>query len=200
MSKKGHGPATGGALEQNFTPRWCVDRLLEVWTPPKAGVFLEAGAGDGAIIRAVSRRVAAFWHAIEIDGRYKTALYNAGAGIVTIGDYLRTTPTNVAETTLSMGNHPFSLAQAFIEHTMKVYPHAEIVQLMRLDFLATVDRHPLVSGRPPDMFVLPNRPSFTADGGTDAQEYAWFRWLPGMKQNGTVRVLQLTSIEERKRG
>jgi hypothetical protein len=50
----------------------------------------------------------------------------------------------------------------------------------------------------PDMFVLPDRPSFREDGATDAQDYAWFRWGPYDNQLGVVTVLGLTPKEIRR--
>jgi hypothetical protein len=50
--------------------------------------------------------------------------------------------------------------------------------------------------RTPDVYVLPNRPSFTG-GSTDSIEYAWFVWRTRAARSGTIRVLAETGREER---
>ena len=49
----------------------------------------------------------------------------------------------------------------------------------------------------PDVYVLPNRPSFTGHG-TDSCEYAWFVFGASRpKPRGLVRVLATTPKEQR---
>jgi hypothetical protein len=51
----------------------------------------------------------------------------------------------------------------------------------------------------PDLYVLPNRPSFTADGATDSLNYAWMVWDPGNDRRPTWTVLDSTPADERRR-
>ena len=50
--------------------------------------------------------------------------------------------------------------------------------LLRLNFLGSKKRAEFHKNHPSDIFVLPQRPSYTGDGATDATEYAWFVWGP----------------------
>ena len=56
---------------------------------------------------------------------------------------------------------------------------------------------------PPDLYVLPNRPSFTKNGNTDSIEYAWFVWghdryvSGGQARPSVWKLLDLTPKEER---
>ena len=84
------------------------------------------------------------------------------------------------------------MAREFIEHTFDLFPRAHVVFILRLNFAASEKRHDLMSRFPPDVFVLPNRPSFR-NGKTDATEYAWFVWPPEKRRsNGAFKVLSLT--------
>ncbi len=198
MSKKGHGPKTGGEFDRNFTPRWAVDRLLEKWRPENpGGIWLEPGAGKGNIIRAVNRQMAVFWHAVELNGDFADDLRDAGANIVTIANFLTGMPKTLSDVTVALGNPPFTWCAEFLLQIWRLCPGAEVVLLLPLNFESSKDRHPIVSKRTPDRYVLPNRPSFTDDGQTDAQDYAWFRWLPRNRQKGRTTILNLTPLAER---
>ena len=88
-------------------------------------------------------------------------------------------------------NPPYSLAEKFIRHARKLCPHADLVFLLRLAFLASAKRLPLWQDVGiPDVYVLPNRPSFTG-GGTDSADYAWFVWRKdgNLGDTGELRIL-----------
>lgn len=200
MSAKGRGPNTGGSLDQNFTPAWAVDRLLEAWTPNRpGGVWLEPGAGDGAIIQAAQRRRSQFWHAVEIEKRFVKNLWDAGAGIVTTANFLTGMPDRLSDVSVALGNPPFTWAAEFLVQCWTLCPEAEVVLLLPLNFLASDKRRDMLADRTPSLYVLPDRPSFTADGATDAQDYAWMRWGPnGDQPRGTVTILKSTPLAIRK--
>jgi hypothetical protein len=75
-----------------------------------------------------------------------------------------------------------------------------VVMLQRLNYIGTETRFPFMKMNPPDIYVLPNRPSFKSTGETDSIEYAWFVWdkLNLVRPNGLYTMLNLTSKEERK--
>ena len=50
--------------------------------------------------------------------------------------------------------------------------------------------------KPPDVFVLPDRPSFTGEG-SDSADYAWFVW-PSTIRAARFQVLKATPLAERK--
>lgn len=201
MSAKGRGPHAGGALDVYRTPLQAVDRLLEAWTPPAVSdrVWLEPGAGDGRIARSVKAMHGGIWHLSECRATERANL--APIGMVTIGDFLADEPNPAWRgTDVVIGNPPYKHAEAFIRRACEVAPDAEVVFLLRLNFLASIERVPLWRDcGMPDVFVLPNRPSFTGDGKSDGCEYAWFAWGPGRKGIGRVTVLGLNPEAPRKR-
>ena len=75
-----------------------------------------------------------------------------------------------------MTNPPYSMAEDFIRQSRLLYPNASIVMLLRLSFLASASREELyLDFEIPDVYVLPNRPSFVGKG-TDSCDYAWYVW------------------------
>jgi hypothetical protein len=95
-------------------------------------------------------------------------------------------------------NPPFSLAREFVETSLPLGDW--VLMFLRLNFLGSARRNAFFRRRMPDVYVIPDRPSFTADGKTDSIEYAWFVWPPGsrLRTTGEVRVLRTTSLEERR--
>ncbi len=89
---------------------------------------------------------------------------------------------------MAIGNPPYSLAQEFVEHAMSIAD--SVWFLLRIDFLGSKKRGPWYrDGITPDIYVLEKRPSFTGDGKTDSNNYAWFNWY-GKQTKGKVRVLE----------
>lgn len=179
------------------TPGWCVDRLID----ETEGVFrsaktcLEPGAGDGAIIRAVARRGFDHdWLAVESRAECEDALKASTARVrVLCADFLQCAlPSRV---NLAILNPPYSIAPEFLRRTLSVADHT--FALLRLNYLGSARRAAFLRDYMPDVYVLPQRPSFTGNG-TDSVEYAWFHWSPVKKQTGSIRVLGLTAKEGRK--
>lgn len=167
------------------TPSWCVDWLLPMIDLP-GGRWLEPGAGDGAIIRAVSahRRDIA-WTAVELDSARAANMLVDTATTVLSRDFLETT---LPEFSVAIGNPPFHLAQEFVEHAMR--QAREVVFLLRLNFLGSQKRRAFFSRvGMPDVFVLSKRPAFIVGAGTDSCEYAWFRWPQSPRKRGSMTVL-----------
>lgn len=93
-------------------------------------------------------------------------------------------------------NPPYSLAMPVIEQALALETQF-IVMLLRLNFLASGGRADFMRTHAPDVYVLPNRPSFSGTG-TDSIEYAWFVWHGRRRRaRGTVHVLAATSANER---
>lgn len=175
------------------TPAWCVDRLLEAVALP-GGQWLEPAAGDGAIIRAVARsREDIVWTGLELRALCEPTLLATGAAVqiadaLTL-DWREFTPKVV------ITNPPYLLAEAFLERALET--DAIIVLLLRLDFLGSDRRSPIFHLMPPDLYVLPNRPSFVGRG-TDSTEYGWFIWEPSRARSfGRLQVLSTTPREVR---
>lgn len=178
------------------TPEWATLRALEAmpWLPP-GGHWMDPCAGDGAIIRAtklVYPRVE--WDAVEIRDEAEPDLKATGANYV-IGDFLaghfRPLAAHVVFT-----NPPFRIAQDFIEKSLTITDH--VVMLLRLNYLGSEKRADFLREYPPDVYVLPNRPSFM-NGETDSIEYAWFHWERGLRREaGKIKLLKSTPKAERR--
>jgi hypothetical protein len=199
VSSTGRGPRLGGADDFFATPAWSVRRLLESWSPP-GGLWLEPGAGNGAIIRAVNEvRQDVSWLAVELRPEEKGALLATGARVI-CDDFLGPSMFHAVDDDIRvvLGNPPFKDAQEFIDRARQLCPRAEIMLLLRLNYVGSEERAEFMRRCPPDLRTLPNRPSFTSSGKTDSIEYAWFGWPPGQRECGTFRVLASTSLDERK--
>lgn len=184
------------------TPPWAVWRLLDAIDLP-GGNWLEPCAGTGEIIRAVNnRRDDVRWTAIEIRECCQQKLEASGIERVEMGDFFelpqwRNGVSPVCHIEVVLTNPPFSLAERFVRQSMMLAP--VVAMLLRLNWLAG-PRAEWLRESMPDVFVLPNRPSFTG-GGTDATEYCWAvfeRDACHGRSRGLVQVLADTSQQERK--
>lgn len=206
MSAAGLGPRRGGPDDAFPTPSWVTRRLLDAWRP-RDGWLLEPAAGDGAIIRAATEVIGPrVWAAVECRATCRGALQAlvdtqpASPSRVAIDDFLTWEPPlgYVDHVTTVITNPPFHSAEAFIRRARQLFPHADLVFLVRLGFLASEKRVQLWRDLgAPDVNVLPNRPSFTSDGGTDSSDYAWIVFPGERRPVGSFLVLPLTSDIER---
>jgi hypothetical protein len=153
------------------TPPWCVRAILNFL--PVVGPVLDPAAGDGAILRVVRDA----WGVQTIGYDIDEARIIGGSACVR-RDALAPEPW--AEAPLVIMNPPFSHAQAFVERAIREVAarRGTIAALLRLAFLASKRRYVLHEEHPSDVFVMPDRPSFTKDGQTDRYDYAWFVWGP----------------------
>jgi hypothetical protein len=167
-----------------MTPAWCVHRLLDVWEP-RSGRYLEPAIGRGNIVRACNFHPDRWlWFDIRPD------VVDNPRDFLTVAEV----PLGI---TAVITNPPYCLAEEFVRHSRKLCPDADLVFLLRIAFLASQARLPLWRDvGTPDIFVLPNRPSFTGHG-TDSSDYAWFRWPVEKSDRGDVRVLAETPKAER---
>jgi hypothetical protein len=125
------------------------------------GRWLEPGAGDGAIVRAVlAKRSDLYFTAIElraVSDRPRD-LCDWWTGDFLEPDLALLTRGLSAPFAVAIGNPPYSRALEFILAAMK---HAKIVCfLLRLDFLGSRRRLSFWREHPADIYVLPDRPSF----------------------------------------
>lgn len=204
MSAKGRGDAVGGPGEFYPTPGWCTRRLLEAWRP-RHGLIVEPCAGVGSIIEELGDAAAeSEILAIDINSAFSSRLAKSGRRVaVHTGDFRDDSRPEwvraaLEASTAVIGNPPFSLALDFIRHSMALCPEADIAFLLRMGIVETDERAKLFADLAPDVYHLPNRPSFNGRG-TDASAYAWFVWPRDTRRRGTYQVLELTSREERAR-
>ena len=182
-------------------------RLLEAVDLP-GGVWLEAGAGHGSIIQATKQvRDDIVWSAYELREECRTALERE-ATAVRIGDCLSMTPgehtkqlrrvSHLPRYHVCVMNPPFRLAFEFLQMALQIADY--VVMLQRLNYLGSRKRSEFFRQFHPDIYVLPDRPSFT-EGQTDSIEYCWFVWGPPENRErsvGNYQILARTPVEERK--
>ena len=185
-------------LDQYGTPAWSIHRLLEA-RPLPAGCWLDPCAGGGAILGAVAaRRTDILWSTYEIDRKYEAAL-RAHTNNVEIADFLSAPIEPRSYPPLYdvvITNPPYSLAEEFIRKCQKLA--GITAMLLRINFLESAARAEWLRAWTPDIYVLPNRPSFTGRG-TDATGYCWALW-DWQRENGrgSLRILAPTPKAERK--
>ena len=215
MSKY-RGPDPKNLDEHYETPRFAVHRLLEQLSDEQRAAFrghvLSPCAGTGAITKHVNsffgRGYVERWTLIEKqkffmgqlealaareEGKKRRSKYkiiNGNALLLshTVG---RPVPVDVL-----IDNPPFSRALAFLLKYRDVPD--DLYLLQRTSWLETADRHPILQNDMPNTYVLPQRPSFTSDNGTDAASYSWFHWDRERRKVGTIRLLDLTESDDRK--
>jgi hypothetical protein len=211
------------ALDRHDTPDWCVHRLLdrleliapEILTPVPR--WIEPAAGAGNIIRATSSWFAARelsaprWWAGDVAPRPAPGLPCA----IRRQNFLTTRAPLRGHVLLT--NPPFRLALRFARHGQRHAKHVAL--LLRLNWLEGAsqrepERAAFLRRFPPDVYVLPNRPSFEKPKrkaakpkkkaakpkrrGADATAYAWMVWSPD-RMGGQWGLLDETPCEERRR-
>lgn len=176
------------------TPRFCSHRLLDEVSLPD-GCWLEPAAGTGTLIQAINghNSVTPTWDACEVSFWAYQALKPLCNNLI-IGDFLRS-DFEVGKYSVVITNPPYSQAMEFIEKGLSLKPEV-LALLLRVNFLGSGERCSFLRHNAPDIYVLPNRPSF-AFKGTDACEYAWFLWGKEPKEHGKLRVLQHTPKGQR---
>ena len=201
MSSTNRGNARNHA-DFYATPHWVVHRLLERLTLP-GGTWLEPGAGEGNIIRAVHRPDVR-WTALELRAECRPQLetLEPRPEVVITDKFVKKLaddqkPLCGRRFDVALGNPPFSLALEFVQESLELAD--TVVMLLRLNFLGSSKRAEFMRGHTPDVYVLPNRPSFTGKG-TDSIEYAWFVWRhrDAGRSEGKLTLLAETPSTERR--
>ena len=174
-------------------------RILEAIELPLKGRWLEPCAGNGAIIRAIETMEgseAIEWTAVEIRRAPLKRLDASSPNVEVVqGDYLAMPGHDDANFyDVAITNPPFLHAMAFVSRCRYMSRHT--VMLLRLNFIASEGRAAFMRDTRPDVYVLPNRPSFVGGGKTDSIEYAWFHWHAGSE--GQIRILNSTHKLERR--
>jgi hypothetical protein len=190
------------------TPNWCthrfLDRFLTRYPEAAAGRWLEPGAGEGNILRGVSEWFGAsdtlspVLDACELRPECETHL-EAYCDTIQIGDYFQKGPPPGLSYSMILTNPPFSLAMEFILRSLQAETRF-VTMLLRLNYVGSQNRHEFFSSCAPDLYILPNRPSFKGTGEVDSIEYAWFVWdkLNLKRARGHHEMLDLTDLAVRK--
>ncbi len=86
----------------------------------------------------------------------------------------------------------------FIEHSLGF--SVWVVHLLRLNFFGSEKRNTFFQSNMPDVYVVPDRISFTGDGKADSIEYMFAVWGPERRRQGKICVLNHTPVAERRKG
>ena len=172
-------------LDRYYTPDALADRLVgRIADRLGDGMILEPSCGGGAFLRALLARDLPV-SSMDLDPK-------SVAGEV--ADFLTAKlPTNYYSAII--GNPPYSLAVEFVRKSFELVEersaHSDggiVAFLLRLGFLSSKGRAALFREHPPsDVFILSERPSFTADGRTDRYDYCFVVWTKGNKQPTQMR-------------
>lgn len=191
MSATGRG-GTRIVGDAYYTPAWCVHRLLERVELP-GGHWLEPAAGRGDIIEAVrSVRTDCTWDAWDVNPNCVPYLDKLGVNLAVRDalEYLEVSDLSPGYSVV-FTNPPYGHAQAFVEKLL-TRGAPRVVLLLRLGFLESGTRSGFLSEHVPDVYVLPNRPSFTGRG-TDATAYGWLVWPTAKRRlRGKLEILATT--------
>lgn len=190
------------------TPTWAIRRFLETGFIKPGMSLLEPCAGDGSIIHTTNEWFAqrgeepVDWAAYEIRSKCKKELKRQDhVSQLTIGSFLsRCDEIGFREFDVAFTNPPFAHALDFVKACWSRSKY--VVFLLRVNFIATERRYEWMHRHVPDVYLLPNRPSFRVEGGTDSQEYAWLVWDTSIdgRRRGAFQVLKTTALAERKLG
>lgn len=178
------------------TPDWAIRRFLEVYTPssPPPGRILDPCAAQGELLATTKEFFpAALYAACDINPAFASALAEATAGAVVSGDFLQSLDVlKRCQFDFVITNPPYNLAEEFIKASLEVAP--VVAMLLRINFAASQKRRNFLAEARPGIYVLPNRPSFTGEGG-DMTEYGWFVF-GDPHVAGRIDWLELTPAEE----
>jgi len=167
----------GGDRDENDfypTPVWAIKRALERIALP-GGLWLEPAAGDGRVINVVREcRPDVTWSAVEKREEALPHLKRLGFDKGSIQDFLMMGRRQLPEIDVTFSNPPYNLAQEFIEQALDVSKH--VVYLLRLNFLGSEDRAHFLTKNTPDVYVLPNRPSFSQSLSCKAKKKTGCPW------------------------
>lgn len=169
------------------TPSWCTSLILPYL--PVVGRILDPCCGSGAILSVVREHikhngVSTEIFGLELNQQRAEACQSIGFGNIRCCNALENRSFGIlswSKPELVITNPPYSLAQEFVSKALLECStqHGTVCMLLRLNWLASKRRAYFHKDHPSDVYVLSKRPSFTADGATDATEYAWFVWGPG---------------------
>lgn len=177
------------------TPAWCVERLLDRLPQlRRVGSIIEPCVGDGAILKAM-KLPSFFINSGNIAG---VDVNRAPIGHVWrhYREDFRSFVRSDYKYDLAITNPPFDIALEILQAALRI--SRRTVFLFRLNFLGSAKRHPFFSQNMPDIYILPNRPSFVK-GTTDNCEYAWFDWpnTSVKRREGSIELLRLTPKADR---
>jgi hypothetical protein len=172
----------GKRVKSDFypTPISAINNFLDNYKL-KEGVILEPCVGNGNFIKAIrDYGYDNYIVANEIESDKINNLEELSVDEIHNSDFLNNKITTYPRTIIT--NPPFSIAQEFLEKCFEQFPKAEVIMLLRTNFLESKKRYDFWQKYPVNrLYVLSQRPSFTGKG-TDATSYSFFIWDHSNKQ------------------
>lgn len=195
LSLEGPARTEVAAFEFYPTPRDTIEMLIRspLLSLP-GGHWIDPCVGSARIPSTVNAlRSDVTWTLCDIDARHRdaiTAQMTGGYVLLPFGDFVTCEWRSERADVLIM-NPPFTHALEFVKAS---FERADwIVMLQRVNWLSR-PRDAWLRLHCPDVYSLPERPSFTGDGKTDATEYAWFVWPPDGRDRRFGRVAMLDGL------
>lgn len=181
MSATNRGSNVRNKDDYYITPEWAILKFLENYSLDRDGIIFEPSAGNGAFIKALRKKK--YYNTIISNEIRKEERSNLKiiSDICYFRDYLDTqnfiNEDFRYQVKTVITNPPYKYAIEFIENSLYLFPNAEIIMLLRINFFGAQKRYDFWQrNMVTDLHVLSKRPSFREDGGTDATEYAYFIW------------------------
>lgn len=172
-------------VEADFypTPLSVIEHFLKHHKLNQEGAIYEPSAGNGNFIKAIKdSHYQNELIANELREEEHNNLIQNGADYIYHENFLEgKIPDHNVSTIIT--NPPFTYAKEFISRCKELYPNAEIIMLLRLAFLESKRRFDFWQQHPVSkLYILSQRPSFMANGKSDATAYAWFVWNKDSEQ------------------
>ncbi|MBU1483216.1 MAG: hypothetical protein KKH12_16250 [Gammaproteobacteria bacterium] len=173
------------------TPSW-VTRLILPHLALTDGIILEPAAGQGAIVEVLLDAGVSAHRLVGVELRAEGAEAVRDLGVrcaccsfLDDGAYkaaLRSEPAWTHDDVrpgLVITNPPFSLALDFADRAISLAgAHGTVAMLVRLGWLASAKRRAWHQAHPADVYILPQRPSFTGNGNSDRYDLCWWVHRP----------------------
>ena len=152
------------------TPVECCRASLKLFDHLDFQTILDPGCGNGPWGQAARE----IWPNAWIEGIDIEPGVNSAYNVIHTGDYFKGDCLTYKHYDCIIGNPPYRLAERFVRRSFDLLADRSVmVQLLRLAFLEGQDRgkHLWRAHPPVSVYVLSRRPSFTANGKTDATAY-----------------------------
>lgn len=137
LKRKYLQPALERNYEKFFTPSWLAEQMVKMVIPLRDDTILEPSAGNGSIVRAIKYyEPDTIIHVCELKEEYRSALLEAGARAIYIGDFLEYPESYKFDHCIA--NPPFGNETSIKDHYDKicrlVKPGGKIAMIVPYDF------------------------------------------------------------------
>lgn len=171
-------------LDAYYTPEGLPEALIRE-ADLRGGFAWEPHAGGGSFVRPLQ----AFVEDGQLDGLWASDINPEAPGVADFPDgagvdFLAVGRDDVPLPSIDyiIGNPPYNEAEEHVRKALELVEFGGMVAfLLRLGFLESQKRLAFWREHPAQrMYALVPRPSFSGDGKTDGQAYAWFVWIKGL--------------------